>query len=106
MLRRIVEQASDDGATMIEFERVPEGLEITAFVGHTGTGTVMDDSDLESALFRVVDAIAELNRDDRGTIRIPVHGRPQTLGFEWYDTFGETCFRIHLDSKADRPATS
>ena len=28
ILQRIVEQASDEGATTIEFERVPEGLEI------------------------------------------------------------------------------
>jgi hypothetical protein len=33
LLRQIVEQAVEGGSEMVEFERVPEGLEITAFAG-------------------------------------------------------------------------
>jgi len=105
MLQRVVEEAWDDGAATIEFERVPEGLEITSFAGHTGIGTVLDDSELEKALFHVVDTNAELKQGDRGTIRVSIHGKTQTLGFEWYHSFGETCFRIHLDNKANQPTT-
>jgi hypothetical protein len=38
LLREIVERAVDDAATMIEFERVPEGFEITTIVGASGDG--------------------------------------------------------------------
>jgi hypothetical protein len=34
LLQRVVEEAASYGADMIEFERVPDGLEISYFVGH------------------------------------------------------------------------
>jgi hypothetical protein len=76
-------------------------LEITAFVGPTGTGRVLVDRELESALFRHVDEFAKMGRDGRGTIEIAVHGKEQTVGLQWYDSFGETCFRLFLDPNAE-----
>ena len=100
-LRQIVEQAIDDGAEMIDFESVPEGLEIAAVVGGNGIGRVLQDRELESELFRWVEKNAEMGRADCGTIEVVVHGGSRTVALQWYDSFGETCLRIFLDPNAE-----
>ena len=92
LLQRIVEEAAGNGADRIEFERVPDGLEISYFIGHAGRGRVLDDRKLEAALFRLV---AERTRKRR-TFEVDVGGRPVTMKCEWYESFMEDCFRLHF----------
>jgi hypothetical protein len=101
LLRQIVEQAVDDGAEMIDFERVPEGLEITTFAGASGVGRVLDDRELEDELIRWVDKNTKVGQGSRGTIEIVVHGGKRTVALQRYESFGETCFRIFLDPDAE-----
>jgi hypothetical protein len=55
LFERVVKEAADSGADLIEFERARDGLEISYFVGHTAIGSLLDDRELEAALFRLVD---------------------------------------------------
>jgi len=97
----VVQRAAEGGANMVDFERVPEGLEITAFVGHSGIGDLVDDSKLESAIFKLVDAGSKTKRDGSSTIEMVIHGEPQKLRVEWYDSFGEACFRLFFDTQTN-----
>jgi hypothetical protein len=96
-LHGVVQRAAEGGATMVEFERVPDGLEITAFAGQSGIGNLVDDRELESAIFELVDAESKTKRDGTSTIEMVIHGEPRMLGVQWYDSFGEACFRLYFD---------
>ena len=95
LLRRFVAEAMETGADVIEFERLPEGLEITLFHGQTGVGGVLKDRELKSALFGLVD---ERTRKGRALV-MDLGGKILSMRCEWYQSFGEACFRL-------RPAKS
>jgi hypothetical protein len=95
-LNRILREAVDAGADTVELERVPEGLEICFLAGGSGSGTVLEDSELESELIELLVVRAGLEERPEGKLKWNIHGQERAITVEEYDSFGESCFRLKL----------
>lgn len=95
-LDRLFDQAFGAGADAIEFERVPEGLEVSVVKAGSGIGTVLEDPELESELIELIVARAGLQERSRGKLTWTVRGKERVIEVEEYDSFGESCFRMKL----------
>jgi hypothetical protein len=95
-LNRLLNHAFDAGADAIEFERVPEGLEVSLLKAGSGIGTVIEDPELESGLIELIVARAALKKRPRGKLTWTVHGKDRVIAVEEYDSFGESSFRMKL----------
>jgi hypothetical protein len=96
LLQQMLEEAIEVGATSIELEREPEGLEVSYMVGDTGFGRLISDRRAESALFRLIFKLADLEERERGTMEVELQGKPRTIHVQQYESFGETCLRLFL----------
>jgi hypothetical protein len=96
LLQQMLEEALEVGATSIELEREPDGLEVSYMVGDSGFGHLISDDETESALFDLIFQLADLEERLRGTMEVELLGKPRTIYVQQYESFGETCLRLFL----------
>src|ERR1039457_5259912 len=93
-LHSLIEEAIKMGADSIEFEYVPEGLEITFFLDDIGTGKVIRDRTSIEAIFDELVSTAKLEKKTRGVFKWG-HPNPEyEIHAQEYQSFGESAFRL------------
>lgn len=102
LLQQILDEAVEGGATSVELTPEPDGLEVCYIVGSTGFGHLISDRKAESALFRLIFERAGLDERERGSMEVELEGKSRTIRVEQFESFGETCLRLHLQEPARR----
>ena len=102
LLQQILDEAVEAGATSIELTREPDGLEVCYIVGSTGFGHLISDRKAEAALFRLIFERAELDEREQGSMEVQLQGKPRTIRVEQFESFMETCLRLHLQEPPRR----